>query len=105
MRKQTRVKVFDRDGEWPPTYATECVSWFAEKLASIPDEHKAAAKIEFGSESGYEGDHYVRIQIYYVRPETDDEIAAREAEERRRQEEWKDQELRTLAALKEKYGS
>lgn len=108
MRKQTRVTVFDKeqyDGEWPPTDATECVAWFAGKLETIPPEYRATAKVEIESVASYEDSHYARIVIRYDRPETDDEMEDREAEELRRQEAQKAQELRTLAALKAKYGS
>lgn len=108
MMKQTRVTVFDKeqyDGEWPPTDMTECVAWFAGKLETIPSEYRATAKVEIESVSVYEDSHYARIEIYYDRPENDGEMAAREAEERCRQEAQKEQELRTLAALKAKYGS
>lgn len=108
MRKQMRVTVFDKDrdeGEWPPTDATECVAWFAGKLEAIPPEYRATARVGIESVPSYEDSHYVRIVICYVRPETDDEIAEREAEESRRKEAQKAQELRTLAALKAKYGS
>lgn len=108
MRKQARVTVFDKeqyDGEWPPTDATEYVAWFAGKLETIPPEYLATATVEIESVSSYEDNHYVRIAICYDRPETDDEMSAREANERSRQEAQKAQELRTLAALKEKYGS
>lgn len=106
MRKQKRVVVFDQemyDGEWPPENAVECVAWFSRKLAYIPEEHRASAKIEINSVGGYEGDHYPRIQIYYDRPEMDDEMAAREEFERRYQEEQRAKELHTLAMLKAKY--
>lgn len=108
MLKQMRVVVFDKeeyDGEWPPTDATECVAWFVGKLDMIPKEYRGAAKIEFDSVGGYEGSHYAHIDISYVRPETDNETKAREAEEQRLQEAQKAHELRTLAALKAKYGS
>lgn len=107
MKKQTRVTVFDKeqyDGEWPPEDAAECVAWFADKLEAIPPEHRATAKIEIDSAGGYEGSHYGHIAIYYYRLETDDEMADREADERRRQERQTAQELQTLAALQAKYG-
>ena len=109
MRKETRVTIFDKEqydgGEWPPTDATECVAWFSGKLEAIPAEYRATAKVEIESVASYEDSHYAHIVIYYDRPETDDEMAAREAEELRHQEAQKAQELRTLAALKAKYGS
>ena len=105
-RMQKRAMVFDNeqyDGEWPPENAAECVAWFSRKLEYIPEEHRATAKIEIDSVGGYEGEHYARIQIYYDRPETDDEMAERETYERRYQEEVVAKELQTLAALKAKY--
>ena len=87
MRQQKRVTVFDQeqhDGEWPPTDATEFAAWFAGKLGEIPGEYMASAKIEIDSAGGYEGSHYGHIEIYYDRPETDDEMTSREAGELRR---------------------
>ena len=108
MRKQNRIVVFDQeqyDGEWPPENAMECVAWFAAKIAEIPNKYKTTAKIEIESVSSYEDSHYARIEIYYDRPETDEEMSEREAEERRRQEAQIAKELRTLAELQAKYGN
>ena len=109
MRQLKRVVVFAQgqdDGEWPPTDATEFVAWFAEKIGEIPREYAASTQIEIDIQGHYD-DCYAYIKIYYDRPETDTEMAAREAEELRREEAQKAlkaQELRTLAALKAKYG-
>lgn len=108
MKQQTRIAVFDEeqyDGEWPPEDAAECVAWFAGKLEAVPAEHRATARIEIDSAGGYEGSHYGRIKIYYIRQETDEETASREKEEQRRQQAQKEHELRTLAELKAKYGA
>ena len=107
MRQQKRVNVFDQeryDGEWPPTDATEFVAWFAGKLGEIPVEYMASAKIKIDTRGSYEDSSYAHIEIYYDRPETNTEMAEREAEELRRKEAQKAQELRTLEALKAKYG-
>lgn len=45
--------------------------------ASIPEEYRASATCEIGSESGYEGSHYASIEVNYSRPETDDEVRQR----------------------------
>ena len=106
MKKQMRITVFDKeqyDDEWPPEDAARCVAWFADKLEAIPSEHRAKAKIEIDSVGCYES-HHGHIEIYYDRQETDDEMAAREAEELRGQEAQKARDLRTLAKLKAKYG-
>ena len=108
MKQQTRVTVFDKeqyDGEWPPEDATECVAWFAGKLEAIPPEHRATAKIVIDSAGGYDGSHYGHIEIYYMRQETDEEMASREKAEQRRQQKQKESDLRMLAELKAKYGA
>ena len=71
---------------------------------TIPPEYRDTAKIEIAMGNGYEGDHYVHIGISYFRPETNKEIATRKANEKRRKEIVKEDDLRMLAALKAKYG-
>lgn len=107
MKKQVNVTVFDKeegDGEWPPEDASGFIAWFVGKIETIPEEHRAAAKIEIDSASGYEGDHYGHIEISYSRFETDEEEERREGEEKRYMENQKNRELQQLAALKAKYG-
>lgn len=105
MKKQIDVTVFDKeeyDGEWPPVDAKEFIAWFNGKIESIPEEHRATAKIEIESKSSY-GDSYANIKISYPRPETDEEEERREEQERRIRGNQKDRELQQLAALKAKY--
>ena len=102
MANKMRVTVLDReqdDGEdWPPRDAVECVAWFSVKLKAIPAEYLTTAKVEISSVDGY-----VRIEIFYDRPETVAEVAARELKEQLRKEAQKARELQTLAHLKNKY--
>lgn len=109
MRKNVSVTIFDGDEyatDWPPTNAIECVAWFSRKLESIPHEYRDAASINIASVSGrdYSYSHYVRIDIWYRRPETDEELAVLEEKELRKQEAHKALDLKTLAELKAKYG-
>ena len=105
MRLEKTVVVFKQekyDGEWPPTAAVECIAWFAEKLATIPEAYRTTATIEIDSVGGEES-HYGRIEISYTRPETDKEMNAREAQQLRNAEAIKARELAALATLKAKY--
>ncbi len=104
-RKTVRIYIFNKeqfDGDWPPEPPAECMAWFSSKITEVPEEYLGTAHIEFDSESGYEGDHYGRIRIWYERPETDAEMAVRTsrvlAEEN---QEWA--ERAALARLKAKY--
>lgn len=96
------ITVFDHerhDGEWPPEDARACLDWFSAKVESIPAEFRETARIEFDSQSGYEGCHYAKITITYQRPETAEEIAARKGENQRRIDEQKAFHKARLAAL------
>lgn len=108
MRQQKQVVLFDEEqygGGWPPRNATEYIAWFTEKLECIPAEYRATASIDIDSVSSYEDSHYARIQITYIRPETDEEVVIREAQEQAREAARKAFDLKQLAALKEKYGA
>ena len=105
MRKQKRVTVFNKeqyDGDWPPSNAIEFVAWFAEKLGEIPAEYREVAIIDIDSIACYDSSK-ASIEIYYMRPETDGEMTAREMEELRSKEAQKARELQTLATLKAKH--
>ena len=93
------------DGEWPPVDAERTVAWFQEKLESIPAEFRHTAKIEFESASGYEGDHYARIVITYMRPETAQESAERNARDDAMRRMVEASERAELARLQAKYGA
>lgn len=107
MKQIIKITVFDKeqyDGEWPPEDAAGAIAWLSEKVASIPEAFRSAAKIEFDSVGGYEGSHYARIEIAYTRLETDEEESDRMRVEEARQQRQRAAELDTLARLQAKYG-
>ena len=73
---------YESDG-WPPEDAPGFIAWFQERIDRIPVEHRAAANISLESEGGYYGEHHAHIEITYLRPETDDQFAARLEREKR----------------------
>lgn len=83
---------------------TEFQEWVANRLAEIPEEFRKDAMIDIGSKTEYDCD-YPTIEISYIRPKTETEIA----EQNLRNEIWenskRDEELYTLAYLQAKYGS
>ena len=102
------VDVFKKeqyDGEWPEENAIKFLAWFEEKINSIPKEFKDSAKVELEAVSSYGGCAYASIEIYYYRPETDEEEIARKAKEQNKAELQKQRELRQLEELKRKYGA
>jgi hypothetical protein len=69
-------------------------------FAEVPDEYKSAVKIE--SDRGYEyGDE--TVEVYYCRPETDEEAAKRKTARQAQLDHIAARELEMLARLKSKY--
>lgn len=77
--------------------------WIENLLKQVPEEHRARAEIDVDSIGGYEGEHHTEVSVYYWRPETDKEMAEREAELLKYAEEQRQRDLRTIAALKAKH--
>lgn len=102
------VTVFDQeqyDGpDWPAPEADKFIAWLSEKVRTIPQEYRSAARIEFSTAYRYE-DAYARIEISYTRPETGAEEAIRLGHAQRKAENDRQEELAVLRRLQEKYGA
>jgi len=108
-RREVRVTVYDGEefshgGDWPPGNLAEAIAWLQERLDSVPPEYRDVVKVDFDSVSDGYGGHEAGIKIHYIRPETDEEMAARQARERRDAELRRQQEIQTLKTLQAKYG-
>lgn len=79
-------------------------AWVQELYLKIPSEHISSAKVEFWTRSGYDGDSSPTVQVYYTRPETDDEVRFREGQEAAVRGELVKRELVEFNRLQEKYG-
>ena len=100
-----RIKLYESeqfDVTWPSENAAEFLAWLTELLAKVPAEFLPNAKIEIGSNPCYDSST-ANIEIYYDRPETEEEAERRLAEERRHVQQIQARELQQLAALKRKY--
>lgn len=107
MSERLQKKVIVYSGEentngWPSYNAVEFMEWMREKISQIPAEYMDYASVELGSSIYYDSSN-AEIDIYYFRPETDEEAAAREYDDQRRSERNRRHELEMLAALKAKY--
>lgn len=78
----------------------EFLQWLMEK---IPPAFKSSARFRIDSVGGYEGEHHAEVEVYYERPETDDERSERKRREDAEQRAAERRERETLAALKRKY--
>lgn len=89
---------FNRRKDWPPDDLVGFVAWFQGKLQTVPEQYRSAVHIGLD----------VGLSIYYDRPETGDEMAARLESERERREHRQEQieanERREYERLKAKFG-
>lgn len=102
MKQITVVAVEQYEPGWPDGTLVEIIDWFKEKLAEIPEEHRAAAKCSIDSSSFYDSSHAM-IEIAYWREETPFELGEWQAAEERRLIKQKNSELATLRDLQAKY--
>ncbi len=104
MRRQIKEVVYANKGDFIefPENLDEFLKWWTNKFDLIPEEHRANAQVECTSGTFYECLH-LEIEIYYTRPETDEEIRLRLHEESLNLEAIRLQELQKLAELKAKY--
>jgi hypothetical protein len=80
------VKLFEGrsyDEDFLPDNLIQAIGWLQSKLDSVPDEFKGSVTIEMESDSDCGP---VALTLAYQRPPTDDEVAARHAEYRKRTE-------------------
>ena len=68
---------WDDSSDWPPEKPEGFLEWFKNKFDEIPDEYKDRACV-FLSGDTINGEPYATLNIYYNRPETDDETKTRE---------------------------
>lgn len=107
MKQEKTVLLFS-GGEYsttrPPEDAQGFLSWFADKVAQAPTEFRDSVKIGLLVGECY-GAPALEINIYYVRPETDEEENHREFVEAQKAAQRKELDLQMLADLQAKYGS
>ncbi len=105
--KETRVTVYnssEKASGYVPDTVPELIKWLTAKLQTVPEEYHENLQFDQTAEQEYDC-AYTVTEIYYYRPETPEEQAAKKEEERARLEKLRAQELAQLAALKKKYES
>jgi hypothetical protein len=81
-----------------------CIAWLQMMLDQVSEEYKDTAEITFESIDDY-GCHGVEVQVFYYRPETDEEEHNRVSKERRIAVAKRDQEMAEYIRLKSKFES
>lgn len=106
-RKTTAVHVLQAEQHhsgFPPSDLVEFVQWANNLLRHVPLEHRDTARVYIDWVYGYDDDKVIEIQVVYLRPETDEEMAAREKHDADTEERIRKHEIATLQALQAKYG-
>ena len=96
------IYVFDGnkdDGDWPPESLKEFLYWFAAKFDEIPDEHRHRARVVLSGGYANHSGHHASIEIYYHRPESEDEIKIRERNQGIIDRQKKERDFETLQKL------
>jgi len=83
-----------------PGKLTETIKFFQKKLKEIPKEFQDSAELNFYYDNYNETIHY---EIFYQRPETQDEIKDREQEEETKKQNRIKHDLELLSELKKIY--
>lgn len=99
-----KVMVFDSDKQSGlPETLGNFREWLDEIIDSIPEEYQAGAHIVIDSRPCYDSaEHW--LEIWYLRPKTEQEKQEEATKEAARRERLKADELRTLNMLQAKYG-
>ena len=103
MREDIAITVYEQEafsGFDIPEKATDFIEFWQSKLAMVPAEFIDSARIEFEAEEYCES-ATVNVELYYVRPESDEEAAARVANNETCEERIRVIKLRRYEALKQ----
>ena len=109
MNRKTKSVVLDCEEEfgpewnWMPKKLVDLIPWVEKCLGLVPKEYRDSAAFETVSFRDSRRDYWLNVKIYYHRPETDEEMEARLADEEARKLEQQRAERQLLEDLKERF--
>lgn len=108
-RQEKKIEIRDveqYDSDFPDKEnIQDLIAWLNQCVEEVPPEYRSRIKYEIGTRSGYYDSSYARITVYYFRPETDEEWAARKDDVQRRILERELYDRRLYGALKARFES
>jgi len=111
MNRQTKSVVLNceealgPEWNWMPKKLDELVPWVEKCLELVPEEYRDSAAFEPVSFRDARRDFWLNVKIYYHRPETDEEMEARLADEEAQKLKQQKEERQKLQDLKEKFNN
>ncbi len=109
MSRKTKTVVLECEEEfgpewnWMPKKLVDLVPWVERYLALVPAEYRDSAAFENVSFHDSQRDYWLKVKVHFDRPETDEEMQARLADEEEQKQEQQKAERQKLEELKQKF--
>lgn len=103
---QVKVTVYKEkqwSKDWPSENLIQYLAFFNEKLRLIPKEYQNSAQITIEGILGFDDDSMAKIEIFYLRSLTKEEVAKMKAREEENDRAVREYELKELKRLTKKY--
>jgi len=94
---------FGPDWNWMPKKLVNLIPWVEKYLALVPEDYRDSAAFETVNFRDSRRDYWLNVKVHFHRPETDEEMDARLADEETQKLEQQSAERQMLADLKEKF--
>ncbi len=102
MSNETKVRVYRDDCLCLEEGPVEFLKFFEEKIALIPDEYKDVAIVSLDSYAEWDCP-YTDFEIYYIRPESEEDRQERKREEEEQEAEREKRELANIELMRKKH--
>ena len=102
MRRVVVEEVEEMTTRWPTGRVSDFKQWLDERLARVPIEYQPNVKIQIAHDIS-DDEPFSYLQIYYERPETEQEQAERERLATRIRTAREEKEFQLFLTLKKKY--
>ncbi len=108
MRKTKNVVLnceaeFGPEWNWMPKKLVDLIPWVEKYIELVPEEYRDSAAFETVSFHDSRRDYWLNVKVHFHRPETDEEMEARLADEEAQKLEQQRAERQMLEDLKEKF--
>jgi len=94
---------FGPEWNWMPKKLVDLVPWVEKYLQMVPEEYRDSMAFEPISFRDSRRDYWLNVKVHYHRPETDEEMEARLADEETQKLEQQKAERQKLEELKAKF--
>jgi len=94
---------FGPEWNWMPKKLVDLIPWVEKYLELMPEEYRDSAAFETAGFRDSDRDYWLNVKVHFQRPETDEEMNARLADEEAQKLEQQRAERQMLEELKERF--